>query len=149
MRVSCHSVGQRRCSFLATLMILQTSLLLCGGCNSDNGRATVQGKVSFDGAPVDSGIITFVSKEGPTAGAEILNGEYTISGDRGPMVGENKVEISWMKKTGKQIPVGSPAPAGTMLDETKEAIPPKYNRDSTLTVQIDAGSNTHDFELTK
>ena len=62
-------------------------------------------------------------------------------------MGTARVEISSSKMTGKMIEVGSPMPPGTKIEETVEAVPAKYNKSSTLTVDIKAGANTHDFEL--
>ncbi|WP_437224315.1 hypothetical protein SH661x_003576 [Planctomicrobium sp. SH661] len=119
----------------------------CGG-GGDN-RASITGNVSLDGAPVENGTIRFLAENGPTAGGTITAGKYEIPPTLGPMVGKNKVEIRAEKKTGKQIPVGSPAPAGTMMDETVESIPDQYNTKSTLTVDVVAGKNTKDFDLKK
>jgi len=120
-------------------------VLGCGGGN-DN-RALVTGKVLLDGVPVKQGVITFIAENGPTAGAMISEGTYSTVVGNGPMVGKNRVRISSPQSTGKKIPVGSPAPEGTMVEETKEAIPTKYNTSTTLLVDVVPGRNQHDFDL--
>ncbi|WP_437188206.1 hypothetical protein SH668x_001637 [Planctomicrobium sp. SH668] len=119
----------------------------CGGGN-DN-RASISGSVTFNGEPVEEGSITFIAEKGPSTGGAISNGTYSIPSENGPMLGNNTVHISWNKKTGKQIEAGSPTPAGTKIDERKEAIPDKYNKKSELKVDIKSGANKEDFTLTK
>jgi hypothetical protein len=63
-------------------------------------------------------------------------------------VGEKIVRIVALRKTSRKIPAGSPAPAGTMVDEVIQCIPKQFNDESTLRIQVTAGrSNTHDFDL--
>lgn len=59
------------------------------GCDS---TATVQGTVTFDGQPVDSGVITFLPADGqgPVAGGEISAGTYAV---HAIMPGEKIVQI--------------------------------------------------------
>ena len=114
------------------------------GCSS---QATVKGTVRFDGQPVENGGITFIpaGAGGQKAGAEIRNGTYEIPRDRAPAPGRYKVEITWNKRTGKQVTV--PGDPGNKIDETQQAIPAKYNRETTLTAELTSGSNTKDFDL--
>ena len=118
----------------------------CGG-----GSSTVRGKVTLDGKPIEAGLISFVPTEGttgPSAGASINQGEYDIRNDPLPVAGKYRVEIKAQKKTGKKVPVGSPAPPGTMADETVEAVPPRYNTKSTLREELKGGSNVINYDLT-
>jgi hypothetical protein len=111
----------------------------------------VSGKVTLDGEPVETGSISFVPIEGtqsPTAGAEIIDGEYEIPSAGGPKLGVFRVEIRSQRKTGKKIQAGSPAPPGTMVDETVEAIPRQYNKQSKLRAELKPGANPLDYELT-
>jgi hypothetical protein len=130
--------------------LLVAVLALACGCGS-GGRAGVQGAVTLDGAPIESGRISFLPIEGTPGGggqAQIVNGRYTIASAGGPNPGVYRVEIRAERKTGKQIRAGSPAPAGTMVDETIEAVPARFNKDSTLREELKGGSNTRDFTLT-
>jgi len=132
------------------LWIFLSCLILSGGCGGGS-QASVAGKVTFDGQPVENGLITFVPSDkskGPTAGASIMNGNYKIEGTNLPSPGTYRVEIAAKIKTGKQIPAGSPSPPGTMIDQTIEGIPLKYNKNSTLTQELKAGQNSCDFALT-
>lgn len=114
-------------------------------------RAAVSGQVKFKGSPVEVGTITFAPVSpnvGPSTGAKISAGTYSISEDAGPVLGTNRVEITAYQKTGKQIEAGTPNPPGTMVDELKSIIPKEYNQKSSLTVQIEGGDNKNiDFDL--
>ncbi|MDB5306121.1 MAG: hypothetical protein JWO38_323 [Gemmataceae bacterium] len=137
----------------AAAVALATGLLVAaGGCgNGGGGRAAVRGKVTLDGQPVEAGLISFVPAEGtkgPSAGAAVSQGEYEVQGDNLPVPGAYRVEIKAQKKTGKKVPVGSPAPPGTMAEETVEAIPARYNTRSTLREELKPGSNVLNFDLT-
>ena len=59
--------------------------------------------------------------------------------------GKYRVEISWRKPTGRKIPSADP---GVIIDETREAVPAKYNSESTLTVEIGSGDVEQNFVLT-
>jgi len=116
------------------------------GCGSSN-QVSVQGRVTMDGQPVGPGSIVFLpdaGAEGTKVAAAIEDGKYQIGPERGASPGNFRVEISWSKKTGKQIPSADP---GMMMDETKEAIPPKYNAETTLRCEFKPGDNVHDYDL--
>ena len=57
----------------------------------------------------------------------------------------NRIEINAVKKTGRQIP--APPPGNGMIDELVEAIPNRYNQQSTLQWDIKQGENVIDLEL--
>lgn len=135
---------------LIGLWIFFSSLILSGGCGGGT-QASVAGKVTLDGQPVENGLITFVpmdKSKGQTAGASISNGNYKIDSTNLPSPGTYRVEIIAKIKTGKKIPAGSPSPPGTMIDETIDGIPLKYNKKSTLIQEFKVGTNTCDFVLT-
>jgi hypothetical protein len=133
-----------------TVLALAAGLMLAlAGCGG-NKPVPVNGTVKLDGQPLASGRIEFRTPDGKgvVAGTGITNGEYNFSANSGPPPGSYKVSISASKKTGKQIPAGSPSPPGTMVDETVEAIPDQYNKKSTLVKDVVSGPNTINFELT-
>jgi len=124
------------------------ALVFLAGCAS---KPSVTGTVSFDGAPVDGGVINFVPEggqraEGGRASAEIKDGKYAIPAEKIPPPGRYRVEILWNKKTGKDVP--NPTDPGTTMPETKQVIPVKYNTRSELTADIKVGGNSIDFPLT-
>lgn len=124
---------------------------LVGGCaESGPPRGSVQGRVTLDGQPVDGATIVFLPTKdtrGPAIGGAVKGGSYAIPAVQGPVVGWNRVEISGLRrKTGKmfQPPL---VPPGVQAEETVEAIPARYNKESTLTVEVKAGKNQLDFPL--
>ena len=125
-------------------------VLLISGCGG--GRAAVQGAVTLDGVPVEAGFVSFSPADpaatGPTGRVSIVKGRYAIDAAGQLKPGLYRVEIHAPRKTGKKIPAGSPSPPGTMVDEEVEAVPEKYNRQSTLQKEVKAGPNTIDLELT-
>lgn len=150
-----NEMSTNHCRFHRPLALVLSGLsiaVLANGCGSQSGleRPAVSGAVLLDGKPIESGTISFVpapGSKGPAAGGIIKTGKYSIADGNGAAVGTARVEIHSSKMTGKMIKVGSPMPPGTMIEETVEAVPAKYNTDSTLTVDIKAGANTHDFDL--
>ena len=82
------------------------------------------------------------------ASGQIRDGEYRIAPETGPMAGRHSVSIRASRKTGKQTEAAMPAPPGTMIDETEEYIPYKYNFQSSLTANLEGGEdNEVDFML--
>ena len=129
-------------------VLLLPLLLTFAGCG--DGRVTVKGSVTFDDQPVEEGTIVFEPADGAgaTAGGEIKGGKYALVGDSRVQPGKKIVRITGVRKTGRKLESGPPSPPGTMVDEVERYIPPKYNRQSTLTCEVTAsGSNKHDFPL--
>jgi len=134
--------------FTFTSFLLAGLLLLTAGCGDNQVR--IRGNVTLDGKPIDTGAISFIPDDlskGQTAGASITLGEFQVVGNNLPPPGLYRVEIRGQKKTGKQIPAGSPSPPGTMLEETIEAVPAKYNHKSELKQELKTGDNNINFEL--
>lgn len=129
------------------IVLLLTACIVTVGCG-DSAKARVKGNVTFNGDPVEEGSISFLPAEDTQsrkASAAILNGVFDIPADRAPTPGKFKVEISWFKKTGNKI--ASADPGMVAADETKEAIPAKYNRETTLVRELVVGENKLDFKL--
>jgi hypothetical protein len=128
---------------LATTTFLLVFVAGCGG-----GKTTLEGEVTFGGQPVDGGAIILVPKDGKetSAGARIVGGKFLIASkaDKLPP-GTYKVQINWLKGTGKKIK--SENDPEQMIEETQEVIPMEYNVQSKLTAEIKSGSNTQKFEL--
>lgn len=123
-------------------------LLVCAGCGG--GRVAVEGSVTFDGKPVESGTISFepADGQGATAGGPIEGGRYALSGDSAVAPGKKIVRIRAVRKTGRKIESGPPSPPGTMVEETESYIPAQYNTQSTLGCEVTAGgANRHNFDL--
>lgn len=128
---------------------------LVAGCGSTSGpeRVTVQGEVTYKGQAVSQGRIRFIplpDYEVPMAGGYVADGRYRIEFKGGVPVGKYRVEIT--------APVVDPKYAhlqgknGDVENDLPkiESLPPKFNRKSTLILEVSAGSAaiTHDFHLT-
>ena len=130
---------------IAMLLAAATAITMVGGCagGADSGppRARVSGKITLDGLPVTGGEIRFRPAKGAETSTLIsADGTYRIDFlNDSPVVGPNKVFIEWYLPTGKKDEDGNPFVA--------PAIPEKYNTASTLTVEIAAGQNEHNFVL--
>src|SRR5688572_30617417 len=85
---------------LAALVALAAG---ASGCSSSTA-ASVQGKVTYGGEPIDVGTITFIP-ETPAAiktGGIIDSGAYNVEAKVGPPPGKHRVEIRWAKPTGRK-----------------------------------------------
>jgi hypothetical protein len=113
------------------------------------GEPAVRGTITFDGKPIPKGLILLnpVNETLPNAGAAIQDGVYEIPAGKGPRVGTYRVSIHWPQPTGKKLPNPEKYDTERFIDETQEMIPAKYNRESSLTVEIRRGSNVFDFDL--
>jgi hypothetical protein len=110
------------------------------GCNSGPAplkRGKLSGKITLDGKPVGSGRIRFMAIDpaGVNAAAPITNGEYALSENEGPAKGKYRIEFSVPSATKRRIP-NDDVP-GEFIEEAAETLPPKYHRDSTITLDYD------------
>jgi hypothetical protein len=98
----------------------------------------------WDSQPAKSGSIAFFPVDGKsiTAGAEILDGEYTAE----VPLGASKVEIRVSKVVGERKLYDAPnSPIKPLL---AEALPARYNDETELRLDVQPGENRKDFELT-
>jgi len=127
-------------------------LALCivlAGCSGSKYRGDKQyplaGEVTYEGQPVDLGSISFMPQgKGRSTGGVIKDGKYTVPEEKGANAGTYRVEIHWLKRTGRQL---RDAETGEMYDERREAIPDKLNTNPELTVEVPLPENRHDFNL--
>ena len=134
--------------------LLPVALLLLSGCgDSGPDKAIVSGKVSYRGEPVRDGRIRFVPIEGtkgPASGAVIRDGSYAAKAIGGVPLGKLRVEIkAYRQPSSASRREGPTGPDLVLKTETLvQYLPPKYNRQSELTVTLEAGGQqTRDFEL--
>jgi hypothetical protein len=109
----------------------------CGGAGGDPKLNPVQGKVTLDGQPLPNAIVSFIPAKGPPSGAITdADGKYEMrfkSGAVGAVVGTHSVTISTDMD-------GNAAPGA-------EKVPPRYNKDTTLSAVVKEGKNEHNFDL--
>ena len=123
-------------SFRAQLLAacLVATLLGCGGDGLSYKAAKVAGTVTLDDAPIEKGVINFISEEktGGAAGedsAEIVGGKFSAS--KVP-VGKVRMFVIASKETGKMIPGSS-----TDIPETVSIIPAHYSQGIEVTISGD------------
>jgi hypothetical protein len=132
----------------STLCFLALCALLAGCSGSKykgDKRYPLAGEVTFDGQPVDVGSISFIPVgQGRASGGVITDGKYAVPEEKGATAGTYRVQVSWLKKTGRQL---RDPESGEMYDERREALPDKLRSSSELTVEVPLPENRHDFKL--
>ena len=123
------------------------------GCGraSDLEKVEVRGTVTYAGTPIKNGEIRFQptgNTRGPVSGAFIADGEYRVQAKGGVPVGTHIVKIDAFELTSSSSSAEmTESRGGTRVN----IIPPKYNRESVLQVDITGESSrlTKDFNLDK
>ncbi len=126
-------------------------LLLCAlflaGCG-DARRQSVVGTITVNGEPVEDGHIEFRPQpgtSGPTAGSPIHDGNYRITSNQGPFAGTFRVEIRAMRASGRMV---DDVATGERVPASEQFLPPEFNQNSQLTVEVTSDRNRYDFDLT-
>jgi hypothetical protein len=110
----------------------------------------VHGSVTLDGKPVESGAVQLVPLDGhaPTAGAQIVDGRFQTRAQ----VSKYRVKIDSniaVGPDGKKVDPNRKIDKYSKADFTiKQLVPDKYNRDSTLELDVKSGLNEPKFDLT-
>lgn len=127
-----------------TLLVASAALLIAAAGCSGKTNNTVSGTVTFDGQPVANGLIRFLPADASQKRVEaiITAGKYAAAAP----LGENRIEISAVKVTGKKKMYE--APDSPVVDVVGELLPARYNVKSELTMTVAAGEQTKDFPLT-
>lgn len=112
-------------------------------------RFLVEGSVKLDGKPLEAGTIFFLPMNdgGTGSSTEIKNGAFQIDNeDHGLSLGNYRIEITSMKKTGKTTP--GPGPDG-QVEEMVQVIPARYNTKTDLEATVQKKDvNRFEFTLT-
>ena len=132
-------------------VVCLAGLFLSIGCTKPTGpnQGNVSGTVKLDGKPVEQGNILFTPAEGvkgTVTGGEIKDGQYKLADKKAAALGQNRVEIRALRKSGKMVPKPM-APQGEMVEELVEAVAPRFNNDSKLKFEIKPGDNTANFDV--
>jgi hypothetical protein len=123
-------------------------LVFLGCSDATGGRYEVSGSVTFNGQPLDQGVVMFVGvdQDKTQASAMVTNGKYQIPKAQGLVPGKYRVAIS--APDGKSPTDRDAAPGPTGNFTSKDRIPPKYNTESTLEVEVKSGAeNKFDFTV--
>jgi len=135
-------------SFLQFYLMAVCGMSLAIGCSAvpDDAppKAKTAGKVTFQGEPIQNGMIRFIPDVGAPVQTVIVQGEYLIDYKGGVPLGKARVEIDGFRETGEMASVG---PDKT-VPESVQFLPDQYNKKSTLVVEITGDIlNRHDFRL--
>jgi hypothetical protein len=123
-----------------------TVVLLCGalaaGC-SDPTVGKVSGTITVDGEPAETGFIGFMPVDGESGseGAPITDGAYEAT----IPLGKFRVQIRVPKVVGEKKLYDTPD--SIVSPVMAEALPPWYNDDTELEIEVVSGETTKDFEL--
>jgi len=123
-------------------MLLIGSVL--AGCSGESStRGTVNGTVLLDNAPLGEGTVQFIPAGGdlPTTAAFVKDGKFSAT----VPVGRMKVRFSAPQVKGQRKMYDTPD--SPLVDVVTELIPPRYNVQSKLTLDVVAGDQTPKFEL--
>lgn len=117
------------------------------GCESGPRRLAASGTVTFKGAPLQEGTITFIPLTTTTQeGAVINNGKFAIPQDKGLAPGMYRVSISSIDCDVRFDPKKPPGPTGGTA--AKERIPAEFNEKSKEEVRVtEAGPNLFEFKI--
>jgi len=121
------------------------------GVSAGPRRASFEGQVSFDGKPVERGVVVLMpagGTKGPTAGAVLTGGRFRIDAAAGPVVGRYRVEIKGTRNTGRMVKARIAVGSNGEIEEIEQYIPSRYNTASELEVDIKPGKNRMTFDLT-
>ncbi|WP_437185115.1 hypothetical protein SH668x_002206 [Planctomicrobium sp. SH668] len=136
----------------STLALLICSLLIGCGAAKKPEFLTVVGKVDLNGEPVQFGSISFIPEgglAGPSGGAEVVNGAYTVAKSQGLVPGNYRVEVVVIPvkpgDEGGNRPV--PTSMGAPVDPWYKKNPTRFFRDKSQVVDLKLGDNSFDLPL--
>jgi hypothetical protein len=120
----------------------------CGG-----SQASVSGRVTLDGEPVDHGTVTFQPTGGGPVGYGVIRsgGSYSVQTGQQPGVAPGEYVVTVQSVSEVTEAQRQAAVSGTMTEATGQLLtPPRYaSRETTpLRFQLKRGGNRVDLELT-
>lgn len=136
----------QRANSRALLLGIVIFCSLTAGCDNGPPRAAVRGSISIAGQPLPAGRILFIPQpplEAPTVSCTIQEGNYQVPTHEGPWAGTYRVEIEAAPQLGFSLDDEEAfAARGQVMPPNP--IPPQYNRQSMLTIELKPGDNTYD-----
>jgi len=132
---------------LAAILVGCSAIVLFVSCQARDplGRRPISGTVTFNGAPLEEGSISFQPLEQGTtsSGAMIRLGKYAITRDKGLPPGKYRVVINAIKPgTGTYLPEGK-MPGEEVGTPPVELIPAAWNTSSKNTIEVSADQPTN------
>lgn len=124
-------------SLMCLAMLALVALL---GCNGD-GKMEVEGTATWNGQPIQKGYIELQPvNDGHFASAEIVDGKFTLQTTPGLRL----VKVTAEKKIGETPPTDRIPEAQPIMFQF---VPPKFNSQSTMEMEIAASNPTLNVEL--
>ena len=128
-------------------LLFSVCICICGcGKAPTRSRIPVSGSVTFDGKPVETGMIVFkdtVNEALAPDGGNVVNGIYRVE----VQPGKKRVEILASRPIANEGPV-RPDRAQFAITPVEQYLPEAYNVKSILTAEVDpSGTNEFDFSL--
>ena len=113
------------------------------GC-SKSDLVEIHGAVSYAGAPVENGTISFLPTDGmtPTAAGLVANGTYALK----VAPGKKTVRIEGFKTVGRRHSEPN-NPKSPIIDVYEQILPERYNVQSELSRDVQAAGGSLDFTL--
>jgi len=132
------------------LTTLVAAAVLAAGCGPA-GRGTLSGSVTLDGTPLALGGIALEplpGGAGQATGGLVRDGRYELVGKASPRVGTYRVRITASPTaTGRTVPDPTRPPGSLAPELIGGTVAPRFNTETTLSVEIAAGPNTADFAV--
>ncbi|MEZ6072180.1 MAG: hypothetical protein R3C10_18460 [Pirellulales bacterium] len=151
-RVAANAPRRFRVLLVHTWLFFAGAVVLAAGCDDQrdpHGRLALSGTVTFQGQPLDQGLIDFLPVDRPgSAGARgrVRDGTYSIPRHQGVVPGRYRVVITSAESVSAEAPDGTPGRAFPLPG--KERIPPEFNSESEWTVEAREGDeNTFEFTI--
>lgn len=128
-----------------SVLTLSLAVAVMVGCGGSDGPdlGTVEGKVTLDGNPLAKATVTYSPVDGGRQSFATTDDDgyyslkHTPSRD-GALIGKHKISITTATSTTN---------ANGDDVETPEKLPAKYNAETELEREVEAGSNEFNFEL--
>ena len=123
--------------------LLVVFALGCGSADDGLPRVSVEGEVTYEGKPVDSGSVTFLPGKGttgPSASGAVKQGHYSIPLERGPVVGSYRVTVT-------MVPTGTVPTGPTKPGLTPENVSAETSQSFTFERTLQERTNRLDFAL--
>lgn len=118
--------------------------LMLSACGRSDGFITIHGTATFDGEPVQDGSISLmpIDGQGSMGGGLIENGRFTADSPPGKMA----VQVYGHRTIKKENPTQEEIALGVTEDRL-QYLPPEYNQQSQLRIDVSASNHRFDFEL--
>jgi hypothetical protein len=132
----------RQLKFVLLFPLASLMTVGCGGGAADGPKMyTVNGTVAFTGQPLKEADLLIRSVDGKhSAGAKVTDGKFVLKAPVGPSI----VEITALREVPGQFSEDNP---GEKVAVKEQFLPAKYNKESTLTLEIKPDTKDVKFDL--